>query len=150
MIEMSPMKLALKAAKEAALEGEVPVGAVVFDTKTRQIMAITANRVLKDKDPTAHAELLAIREAAKILQEVRLTECELYVTLEPCPMCAQAISFARFKRLYYGAYDTKGGGVDHGPRVFQSSSCFHSPEVISGLFEKECSDILINFFKKHR
>ncbi|MFM2130479.1 MAG: hypothetical protein RL477_2025, partial [Pseudomonadota bacterium] len=102
------------------------------------------------QDPTAHAEMRAIRAAARKAGAARLTHCDLYVTLEPCPMCAQAISFARLRRLYYGAADPKGGAVDHGPRIFAQKTCFHAPEVIGGLRETECGELLKDFFRERR
>ncbi len=145
-----PMELAFAQAREAEIRGEVPIGAVVFDGNTGEILGAAGNRVEQDNDPTAHAELLAIRAAAQVRQSPRLTNCDLYVTLEPCPMCAQAISFARIRRLYFAAYDAKGGGVDHGPRVFDHSTCHHHPEVIGGIREQEAADLLKNFFKTKR
>ena len=142
------MKVALEQAVKAAELGEVPVGAViVHNGKTLNAFG---NEILKTKDPTAHAEMLAIRTAAKELGQVRLTECDLYVTLEPCPMCAQAISLARIHRLYFGAYDPKGGGIEHGPRIFDQSTCHHKPEIIGGIQEKECAKVLLDFFKNRR
>jgi tRNA(adenine34) deaminase len=144
------MALALAFARRAAGRGEVPVGAVVVDGKSGRILARRHNLVLAHGDPTAHAELLAIRAAAKALGAARLADCDLYVTLEPCPMCAQAIAFARIRRLYFGASDPKGGGVEHGPRIFTQPTCHHRPEVIGGLRETECGDVLREFFKKRR
>jgi tRNA(adenine34) deaminase len=144
------MALALAFARRAAGRGEVPVGAVVVDGKSGRILARRHNLVLAHGDPTAHAELLAIRAAAKTLGAARLADCDLYVTLEPCPMCAQAIAFARIRRLYFGAADPKGGGVEHGPRIFTQPTCHHRPEVIGGLRETECGDVLRDFFKKRR
>lgn len=145
-----PMQLALEEAREAACEGEVPVGAVVVDSRTGGIVAREHNRTEARHDPTAHAEMLAIRAAAAALGETRLAECDLYVTLEPCPMCAQAASFARIRRLYFGAADPKGGGVEHGPRVYSWSTCHHRPEVYGGIGETEAADILRQFFKERR
>lgn len=144
------MHCALSEAEKAFLEEEVPVGAIIIDSITGEIIAQTHNEMVKQKDPTAHAELLAIREACQKKGENRLQDCDIYVTLEPCPMCAQAISFARFRRVYFGAYDPKGGGIDHGPHIFNSSSCHHSPEVIGGVEEKKCSQLLLKFFEKKR
>ncbi len=143
------MDLALGAAAEAAARNEVPVGAVIVDG-AGEVLAVDGNRTLELNDPTAHAEMLVIREAAKILDSQRLSACDLYVTLEPCPMCAQAISFARIRRLYYGAGDEKGGGVDNGPRVFASTSCHHAPEVYGGIGEAKSAKILKDFFEKRR
>jgi tRNA(Arg) A34 adenosine deaminase TadA len=140
---------ALEQARLAALAGEVPVGAVVANA-AGEVIAAAHNRVVTDKDPTAHAELLAIRAASHVLGNERLHDCDLYVTLEPCPMCAQAISFARLRRVYFGAYDEKGGGVENGARIFSQSSCHHTPEIYGGLYETECSDMLKDFFKQLR
>lgn len=144
------MEMALKEAKQAADRGEVPVGAVVVDGVTGEVLAWAGNCTEVNNDPTAHAEILAIREAAALRGNPRLENCDLYVTLEPCPMCATAISFARLRRLYFGAYDPKGGGVDHGPRVFEQSTCHHRPEVIGGMDESEASALLKKFFKDLR
>ena len=145
-----PMAVALAYAKRAASRGEVPVGAVVVDSATGNILARGHNLVEAHGDPTAHAEMLALRAAAKCLGSPRLTQADLYVTLEPCPMCAQAISLARIRRLYFGAPDPKGGGVDHGPRIFNQPTCHHRPEVIGGLRESECGALLKDFFKARR
>lgn len=142
------MEEAIELAKEAARRGEVPVGAVVV--LEGQIIARAHNLVETLRDPTAHAEILALRQAAQILQETRLGECDLYVTLEPCTMCASAIAHSRIKRLYYGAYDPKGGAVDHGVRFFSQSTCFHHPEVFGGIDEKECASLLRHFFGDKR
>jgi tRNA(Arg) A34 adenosine deaminase TadA len=146
---LAPMDMALAEAEAAALRGEVPVGAVILDAKGA-VLARAGNRVLELKDPTAHAEMLAIRAAAAVLGSERLIGCDLYVTLEPCPMCAGAISFARLRRLYYGASDEKGGGVDHGPRIFAQSTCHHAPEVYGGMSERQAGDLLRNFFAARR
>ena len=140
------MALAIEKAREAAARGEVPVGAVVVD-KDGNVVASASNRVEELHDITAHAEVLALREAAAKLGETRLTSCDLYVSLEPCAMCAGAISFARIRRLYYAAYDTKGGAVDHGPKFFSQPTCHHAPDVYSGMMEQEGRDILQQFFK---
>lgn len=144
----NPMDTALEQARQARDRGEVPVGAVVM--KDGEIIAAASNRTRELNDPTAHAEMLAIREAAGRLGQERLTGCDLYVTLEPCQMCAGAISFARIRRLYYGAEDVKGGAVDNGARFFSSPSCHHAPEVYSGLAESSCRDLLTNFFRNRR
>ncbi len=144
------MAAALAAARRAAGAGEVPVGAVMVDGRSGVILARRHNLVLAHADPTAHAEILAIRAAAKKLGAARLKDCDLYVTLEPCPMCAQAISFARIRRLYFGAPDAKGGGVEHGPRIFAQPTCHHRPEVIGGLRATECGELLRDFFKAKR
>ena len=145
-----PMALALEYARRAAAKGEVPVGAVLVDGRTGAVLARAHNLTEAQTDPTAHAEMLAIRRAAKRLGAARLAQCDLYVTLEPCPMCAQAISFARLRRVYFGASDPKGGGVEHGPRIFAQKTCFHAPEVIAGLRESECAALLKDFFRARR
>lgn len=139
---------ALACAYAAQEAGEVPIGAVIV--KDGQIIADGANRVLRDKDPSGHAEIIALRQAGQALGSERLTGCDLYVTLEPCPMCAQAISFARIRRLYFAAYDAKGGGVEHGPRIFDQSTCHHKPEVYGGLRETAAADLLKSFFQGKR
>lgn len=143
------MDRALHQAYAAAERGEVPIGAVIVGSDGT-ILAEAGNRTEADRDPTAHAELLAIRAAAARLGAPRLVECDLYVTLEPCPMCAQAISFARVRRLYYGAADPKGGGVEHGPRIFSQPTCHHRPEVYGGIGEREAGDLLRAFFRERR
>lgn len=144
------MHCALQAAEKAFDQDEVPVGAVIVDHRSGDIIAVSHNEMKKAQDPTAHAELLAIRRALEIKGEDRLWDCDLYVTLEPCPMCAQAISFARIRRLYFGAYDPKGGGVDHGAKIFNASSCHHAPEVIGGLETEKCAELLVKFFEEKR
>lgn len=142
------MDAALEEARKAAERGEVPIGAVVvFDGR---IISRAGNRTRKLNDVTAHAEIVAIREAAAVLEDERLTGADLYVTLEPCTMCAAAISFARIRRLYYGADDPKGGAVDSGVRFFGSPTCHHAPDVYSGLAEREAADILRDFFAGKR
>jgi len=148
-LHSSPMALALAAARAAAARGEVPVGAVVVSA-AGEVLAEAGNRTEDLSDPTAHAEMLAIRAAAHKLGAARLVECDLYVTLEPCPMCAQAISFARIRRLYWGASDPKGGGVEHGPRIFDQPTCHHRPELYPGLSERESAELLRAFFKARR
>jgi len=143
------MERALAQARLAAERGEVPIGAVIVGPDG-EVLAEAGNRTEGDRDPTAHAELLAIRAAAARLGAPRLVECDLYVTLEPCPMCAQAISFARLRRLYYGAADPKGGGIDHGPRIFSQPTCHHRPEVYAGIAESEAGELLRDFFKARR
>ena len=143
------MQVALAEARLAAERGEVPIGAVIVGPDGT-VLAATGNRTEGDLDPTAHAELLAIRAAAAKIGAPRLVECDIHVTLEPCPMCAQAISFARLRRVYYGASDPKGGGVEHGPRIFQQPTCHHRPEVYSGIGESEAADLLRSFFRKRR
>jgi len=145
----TPMERALAAAERAAARGEVPVGAVLLGPDGA-LLASAGNRTEALRDPTAHAELLAIRAGARKLGTPRLVDCDLYVTLEPCPMCAQAISFARIRRLYYGAGDPKGGGVAHGPRIFASTSCHHAPEVYGGLGERRAAELLQTFFRARR
>jgi len=142
------MEMALDEARAAAERGEVPVGAVVVEGG--EVVAAAGNRTEELADPTAHAEVLAIREAASALGVPRLDGCDLYVTLEPCPMCAAAISLARVRRLYFGAYDAKGGGVEHGPRIFTHATCHHRPEVVGGLDETRCGDLLKAFFRERR
>lgn len=144
------MLKAIECARKAETLGEVPIGAVVVDSLSGQIIASAHNQTEKDKDPTAHAEILAIKAACAIKGAPRLPECDIYVTLEPCPMCAAAISFARIRRLYFGAYDPKGGGVDHGAKIFNQPTCHHHPEIYGGINETECSELLKNFFKERR
>ena len=142
------MELALEEARTAAALGEVPVGCViVHDGKP---IARVGNRTLTDRDPTAHAEMLAIRRSAEALGTERLVDCDLYVTLEPCTMCTAAISFARIRRLYYGAPDAKGGAVDNGVRFFASPTCHHRPEVYGGIGESEAASLLQGFFRERR
>lgn len=144
------MTRALEEARAAFDRGEVPVGALVVDSASGEIIAAAANLTETANDPTAHAEMLAIREACRVRGAPRLPECDLYVTLEPCAMCAAAISFARLRRVYFGAYDPKGGGVEHGARVFTHPTCHHKPEVVGGLEEQACGDILKEFFSARR
>ena len=142
------MALAFDEAKAAASRGEVPVGAVVVRDKT--ILGRAGNRTLELKDPTAHAEMLALRLACEAIGSERLIGCDLYVTLEPCPMCAAAISFSRIRRLYFGAGDPKGGAVENGVRLYESPTCHHAPEVYGGLREREAVALLKNFFRERR
>lgn len=142
------MDIALEEARAAGQRGEVPIGCVVVHAAA--LVARAGNRTLADRDPTAHAEILAIRAAAAALGSERLADCDAYVTLEPCVMCAGAISFARIRRLYYGAPDPKGGAVDNGVKFFASPSCHHRPEVYGGLAEAETSELLRNFFQARR
>jgi tRNA(adenine34) deaminase len=144
-----PMEQALDEAAAAAARGEVPVGAVIVAPDGR-ILAAAGNRVLEDRDPTAHAEIVALRQAGERLGSSRLDGCDLYVTLEPCPMCAAAIGLARIRRLYFGAEDPKGGGVEHGPRVLASSSAHHRPEIYGGIGERRAADLLRAFFAARR
>jgi tRNA(Arg) A34 adenosine deaminase TadA len=146
----SPMHHALEEAEKAGAAGEVPVGAVLVDGESGAVLAAAHNRVDTDHDPTAHAELLVIRQVARERGEKRLAGCDLYVTLEPCPMCAQAISFARLRRVYYGAADPKGGGVEHGPRIFSQPTCHHRPEVYGGFEEVRAGELLRAFFRDRR
>lgn len=140
------VETALKKAKKAGEAGEIPVCAVVFDSRTKEIVSIAVNRTERDGDPTAHAEILALREACRVKGEPRLPDLDIYVTLEPCPMCAAAISFARIGRLYFGAYDVKGGGVEHGCRLYSQPTCTHKPEVYGGFGERESAVMLKEFF----
>jgi tRNA(adenine34) deaminase len=142
------MDAALAEARAAQAAGEVPIGCVVV--LDGGVVARAGNRTIRDRDPTAHAELLAIRAAATTLGNERLGACDLYVTLEPCAMCAGAISFARVRRLYYGAADPKGGAVDSGVRFFASSTCHHAPEVYGGIGEQDASTLLREFFRARR
>ena len=142
------MELALAEARAAAARGEMPVGAVIV--KDGAVIAAAGNRPRDLMDPTAHAEMLAIRSACAALRDERLTGCDLYVTLEPCAMCAAAISFARIRRLYFGAGDPKGGAVENGPRFFCQPTCHHAPEVYGGLREREAADLLKTFFAERR
>ena len=142
------MSQAIAEARKAASMGEVPIGAVIV--RDERMIATAHNLTETNNDPTAHAELLAIRAACEVLDSPRLTECDLYVTLEPCAMCAAAISFARIRRLYFGAYDPKGGGVEHGVRFFSQATCHHRPEVYGGISESECGELLKEFFKSRR
>jgi tRNA(adenine34) deaminase len=139
---------ALGQARDAQAASEVPVGAVIV--RDGAIIALAGNRTLRDRDPTAHAEILAIRMATRTLRSERLTDCDLYVTLEPCAMCTAAISFARIRRLYYGAVDPKGGAVENGVRFFASPTCHHRPEVYGGIGEGEAGALLRDFFKARR
>ena len=143
-----PLSRAFDEARAAALRGEAPIGAVV--TRGGDVIAAAGNRTLELKDPTAHAEILAIREAARTIGSERLIDCDLYVTLEPCAMCAGAISFARIRRLYFAADDPKGGAVEHGPRFFSQPTCHHAPEVYGGLRAREGADLLRAFFSSRR
>jgi len=142
------MEAALAQARAAQAADEVPVGCVVV--RGNEIVAQAANRTLRDRDPTAHAEMLAIRAAAAALGSERLVDCDLYVTLEPCAMCAAAISFARIRRLYFGAADPKGGAVEHGVKFFAAPTCHHRPEVYGGIGEQEAASLLREFFAARR
>jgi tRNA(adenine34) deaminase len=142
------MALALDEARAAAGAGEVPVGCVIV--REGSVIATAHNRTLADRDPTAHCELLAIRQAANALDSERLPDCDMYVTLEPCTMCVAAISFARIRRLYYGAADPKGGAVEHGVRFFTAPTCHYRPEVYGGIAEGEAAALLKDFFQARR
>ncbi|MGI6244447.1 MAG: nucleoside deaminase [Pseudochelatococcus sp.] len=148
MTQHDPMSAAFEEARRAALAGEVPVGAALVHEGA--IIARAGNRTRADRDPTAHAEVLAIRDACRRLGSDRLPGCDLYVTLEPCPMCAAAISFARIRRLYYGAEDPKGGAVDNGVRFFHAQTCHHAPDVYGGIRAEEAAQLLRAFFRDRR
>ena len=148
MASPSFMQMALEEARAAGGRGEVPVGCVIV--REGAVVARAGNRTLADKDPTAHAELLAIRAAAAALGGERLTDCDLYVTLEPCAMCTAAVSFARIRRLYFGAGDPKGGAVEHGVRFFASPTCHHRPDVYGGIAESDSTALLREFFQDKR
>src|SRR5262245_58283640 len=147
-MSQSFMDQALDEARAAEAAGEVPIGCVVVHDG--EVVSRAGNRTIADRDPTAHAEMIAIRSAARTLGSERLTDCDLYVTLEPCAMCAAAISFARIRRLYYGAADPKGGAVDSGGRFFASPTCHHAPEVYSAVGEQEAAMLLREFFQARR
>ena len=142
------MDLALTEARAAAAAGEVPVGCIIV--RGGEVIARAHNRTIADHDPTAHAEMLAIREAARALGTERLVDCDIYVTLEPCAMCAGALAFARIRRLYYGASDPKGGAVENGVRFFSSPTCHHRPDVYAGIAEQEAAELLRDFFAARR
>lgn len=144
------MRMALAAAEDAAARGEVPVGAVVVARPSGAVLAVAGNRVEAERDPTAHAEILAIRAAAQQQDSPRLESCDIYVTLEPCAMCAAAIALARIGRLFFGAYDPKGGGVEHGARVFERETCHHRPEVVGGIEATAAGTLLQHFFRARR
>lgn len=143
------MQIALKAARAAAAAGEVPVGAVLVDANG-VILAEAGNNTEQANDPTGHAEIRVIRAACAARSSPRLPDCDLYVTLEPCALCAAAISFARLRRVYFGAYDPKGGAVEHGPQFFSQPTCHHAPEVIGGIDEQEAGQLLREFFAERR
>jgi tRNA(adenine34) deaminase len=142
------MDLALEEARAAGERGEVPIGCVIVQGGT--VISRAGNRTLADRDPTGHAEMIAIRAAAAVLGSERLTDCDLYVTLEPCAMCAAAVSLARIRRLYYGAADAKGGAVDNGVKFFAAPSCHHRPEIYGGMADAEASALLKRFFQARR
>ncbi|MFO1126169.1 MAG: nucleoside deaminase [Methylocystis sp.] len=143
-----PFAAAFDAARAAAAAGEVPVGAAL--ARNGEIAAAAGNRTLRDRDPTAHAEMLVIRQACAAIGSERLVDCDLYVTLEPCAMCAAAISFARVRRLYYAASDPKGGAVENGPRFFSQPTCHHRPELYGGIRESDAAQLLREFFQARR
>ena len=149
MEKSNPMRRALEEAVAAGSRGEIPVGAVIVDAQGA-VIASTGNDTRRTSDPTAHAELLAIRQAAAKLGAERLDGCTLYVTLEPCAMCAGAIAHARLERLVFGAYDPKGGAVDHGPRFFEQSTCLHRPDIAGGVDAEACGAVLKEFFANLR
>ena len=144
------MSAAFKLAETASKRGEVPVGAVVVDGVSGEVLARAHNRIEELRDATAHAEILALQEAARVKYSSRLVDCDLYVTLEPCTMCAGAISLARVRRLYFGAEDQKGGGIEHGARVFGQPTCHHAPEVYGGIDARRSEELLHKFFTKLR
>jgi len=148
MTAASFMDLALKAAEKAGKSGEVPIGCVIVHAN--DVIATAGNRSLTDRDPTGHAEILAIRQATAVFGSERLVDCDLYVTLEPCTMCAGAISLARIRRLYYGAADPKGGAVESGVRFFASPTCHHAPEIYSAVGERAAAALLQEFFRARR
>lgn len=145
---LDPMGIALEEARRARDAGEVPVGAVIV--RAGEVLARAGNRTRAGRDPTAHAEILAIREACRRIDGDRLVGCDLFVTLEPCAMCAAAISFARIRRLYFAASDPKGGAVEHGPRLFGQPTCHHAPEVYGGLAARDAAELLRDFFARRR
>lgn len=148
MTEISFMEIAIQEAQKAKENGEVPIGAVI--TKNGELIAKAANQTRQTNDPTAHAEIIVIRKAAQIIKNQRLNECDMYVTLEPCTMCAGAISNARIRRLYYGTKDEKGGGVESGVQFFNSQTCTHKPEIYSGFKQQEIEEMLKEFFRQKR
>lgn len=146
----SLMRMALEAAREAALANEVPIGALIFDPSSKTVVSVANNAPISRHDPTGHAEILALRLAAERLGNYRLTDLWLYVTLEPCAMCAGAISHARIGRVIYGASDPKGGAVEHGPRFFDQPTCHWRPKITSGVLAEACGQLLKTFFKARR
>ena len=144
------MQKALDLAKLSAIKDEIPVGCLIVNSATGEIIASAHNLSQHSEDATAHAEILAIRQACQILKQNRLWDMDMYVTLEPCTMCAAAISFARIKNLYFGAYDEKGGAVTNGIKFYEQKTCHHKPNVVGGILEKDCSQILKDFFKNKR
>lgn len=150
MIESTFMKEALNLAFQAYKNDEIPVGAIIVNTDNNEVISSAFNMVESNQSPTAHAEIIAIEKACQLLSSKFLSNCDIYVTLEPCPMCAQAISFAKMRRLYFGAYNIKGGGVDHGAKIFNASSCNHTPEIYGGILEKKSTELLHKFFANKR
>ena len=148
--EIMFMKLALELAQSAYDNDEVPVGAVIIEKRTSSVLAAFANQMRELNSSIAHAEILAIQKATKIINNERLIGCDMYVSLEPCPMCAYAISIARIDRLFFAAHDSKSGGVFNGPKIFESTSCHHKPQIFSGILESESSKLLKSFFKARR
>ena len=144
------MGLAIELAHTAYENDEVPVGAVIVQRRNSEVLSAFSNQMRATKSSINHAEMLAIQKAMDLIKNERLLDCDMYVSLEPCPMCAAAISLARFRRLYFGAYDSKGGGVEHGPKIFQHASCNHRPEIIGGMNEKESGKLLTRFFRTLR
>lgn len=142
--------VAFELALKAQEEDEVPIGAVVVDYENDKIVGQGYNRTRMDKDPSAHAEIIALRQAGQTVGSARMPQCDLYVTLEPCPMCAQAMSIARIRRIYFGAYDAKSGGVAHGARIFNAPSCHHKSVACGGVDEQRCGDLLRSFFQERR
>ncbi len=144
------MAQAIAEAERAAARGEVPVGAVLVEAASGKVLAASGNRTVELNDPTAHAEMLVLRAAAQAKDRARLDDCDLYVSLEPCAMCAAAMSLAHVRRLYFGAYDPKGGAVEHGPRWFQQPTCLHRPEIYGGIEESRAGELLRRFFQGRR
>jgi len=144
------MRLALAEATAAAVRGEVPVGAVLVQAASGEIVAVSGNRVEELADAAAHAEMLVLRAGSARLGRKFLSDCDLYVTLEPCPMCAAALALTRIRRLYFGAYDPKAGGVEHGPRIFEQKGCNHRPEIYGGIEEVAAGELLRRFFEERR
>lgn len=144
------MAHAIKQAIFAQENGEIPVGAVLVDVNTGKIVASAGNETITNNDPTAHAEINVIRARCRELGTQRIPDHDLYVTLEPCPMCASAISNARIRKVIFGAYDPKSGGVEHGPKIYTHDTCHHAPEIIGGVMEKECAQLLKDFFEERR
>ncbi len=150
MTLLNPMQMAFAEAEKAAQRGEVPVGACLYDPAAQKIIAACGNWVEAEKQPYAHAEMLALQKGAEILNKKWLDGLDLYVTLEPCPMCASAISLYRIRRLYFAAYDPKSGGVDHGPKIFDHHTCHHRPEVYGGIEEDKAAKLMQDFFRSKR